>query len=94
MEKGYKSVIEMYADLTCYQRIPMIKTPTVFFHSQDDPVCGSDTLDYEVVKSNPFVAVATTKYGGHLGYIESIFNTDPWYLKVALKFFSGIKNNM
>ena len=37
----------------------------------DDPFVGKETIDYKSVAKNENCVIATTKYGGHLGYFES-----------------------
>ena len=70
---GYDSVDDYWNRASCWHTIEQIKTPTLFFNALDDPICARDAIDYEIFKRNPFTAIATTKYGGHLGHHEGIF---------------------
>jgi predicted alpha/beta-fold hydrolase len=40
-------------------------------------------------KKNGYVILGVTKYGGHLGFNESLFDLKIWYMKPALKFFNA-----
>lgn len=71
---GYKNRQEYYEKTSCSLRIPNIKTPTLFMNSLDDPIVGADAIDYELFKSNPNTVLATNKFGGHLGYHQTIFS--------------------
>ena len=46
---GFKDRDEYYDKSSCIHNIPNIKKPTLIINSLDDPVCGSKTIDYEVI---------------------------------------------
>ena len=69
---GFVDREDYYNKASCFYRIPTIKTPTVFFNAMDDPIISANCIDYDVFKQNSYVALATTRYGGHLGYMESV----------------------
>jgi len=56
------------------QRIPMIKTPTMFLMCKDDPIAGKETIDYDICQKNPQILLAVTENGGHMGCFGSIFS--------------------
>jgi predicted alpha/beta-fold hydrolase len=58
-------------------------------NSLDDPVITSKSINFEVFKNNAFVILGTTNYGGHLGFNESLFDLQVWYMKPALKYFNA-----
>lgn len=70
---GFKDRNDYFDKASCYHRIPKIETPSLFINALDDPIVSKEAIDYEVMKGNPYVAVATTKHGGHLGYNESFY---------------------
>lgn len=69
--------------------IHKIEKPTLFLNSLDDPVISSKSLNFEMFSKNGHVILGTTKFGGHLGFNESLFNLRVWYMKPALKFFNA-----
>lgn len=75
---GYKDVDDYYDRASSHHNIPDIKTPTLFMMAEDDPVIGVACIDYDLFKDNKNIAMATTKYGGHLGYGESHFSQRCW----------------
>lgn len=87
---GFKDVDDYYDRASCIHSVPHIKTPTVFINALDDPVIGSDCIDYEVFARNENVAVATTKHGGHLGYMEGLFDQRFWVVEPILMFCNAI----
>ena len=90
---GYFSVDDYWYKASCVHTIGKLRTPTLYIHALDDPVLGSRTIEYDVIKSNPCTAIATTETGGHLGYHEGIFPSDKiWLFDPVLAFFSSIDN--
>ena len=60
--------------------MPHISIPTFFLNTLDDPLICKECHDYKVFDTNPNICFGTTKYGGHLGYNESIFDLkNKWY---------------
>jgi predicted alpha/beta-fold hydrolase len=53
---------------------------------------GEVSIDYDVFKNNPNVVLATNKYGGHLGYHESIFTMEQWFSKPCIDFLDSLRN--
>ena len=57
--------------------------------SHDDPIVGSTTIDYDVFKGNENCILTTTKYGGHIGYYESVFGKQQWFIKPVFAYFDS-----
>ena len=49
---GYKDGFDYVKKAAPYFRIPMIKTPTMFMNSKNDPFIGEKVIDYDVFKQN------------------------------------------
>lgn len=87
---GFEDLEDLYDRASCIHSIPLVKTPTLFINTLDDPILGADFIEHEVFEKNENVAFSSTKYGGHLGYHESLFNQRFWILEPAMKYFNGI----
>ena len=83
---GYKNRDDYYDKASCFHRIPDIKVPTLFMNALDDPIVTHKSIDYEVIKNNPFTVVGTTNHGGHVGYSNSFFSLDVWFMEPTLDF--------
>ena len=70
---GYKNAEEYHYLAACSHKIPGIKVPTLFFNALDDPMIVPSVIDFESIKNNPNCVLATTEYGGHMGYFENVF---------------------
>ena len=64
----------------------MIKVPSFFFNALDDPIVGRQALTFDAFKNNENVILATSRHGGHIGYHESAFSTEQWFVKPTMDF--------
>lgn len=87
---GFEDREDYYRKASCVHRIPQIRTPTLFFNALDDPIISAQCIDYDVLRQNSYVAVATTRYGGHLGYQESLNSQRMWVIDPCAKFFNAL----
>ena len=71
---GWESRSDYYEKASSSHRIPEISVPTFFLNSLDDPVVDPKCIAFEEIGQNPNTIVGTTRYGGHLGYHESMFS--------------------
>jgi uncharacterized protein len=39
-------------------------------HSKDDPIIADIAVPYEAFKKNPYIVMAASNIGGHLGWFE------------------------
>ncbi|KAJ1734601.1 hypothetical protein LPJ61_000983 [Coemansia biformis] len=72
---GYTDSVDYYTQCSCAQFLPRIRIPLLAISSLDDPVCPEDTIPRSAFRSNPHLILATTQFGGHLGYHESLSST-------------------
>ena len=88
---GYKDGFDYVKRAAPYFRIPMIKTPTMFMNSLNDPFIGERVIDYEVFTENENVILTTNKYAGHMGYHEKTLSMKQWHGKPSLDFLDALK---
>ena len=48
----------------------------MFMNALDDPIIGDWGIDYDSLKTNENIVLATNKYGGHMGYDVELFSND------------------
>ena len=91
---GYESTDDYWTRSSAFYSIEKIRTPTLFLNAKDDPIIGTDTLEYSVFRKNPYTALATTEHGGHLGYHEGIFaKSKIWIFNPILGFLQALKES-
>ena len=64
---GFKNPEHYYRKSSCVQHLHNITKPTLALQALDDPVVTPDCIPYEEFKSNPYLILAVTKRGGHIG---------------------------
>jgi predicted alpha/beta-fold hydrolase len=74
--QGFKSVEEYHHSLSCSTFIEKIKVPTIFYHSQDDPIVVSSAVEKTKSLKNENILMTSTNYGAHLCSHESFFDTN------------------
>ena len=67
---GFKSVAEYYGACRLYDKVGAIKVPTLAINAEDDPFQPGDSIPKEGATDSSHLAILTTKYGGHVGWME------------------------
>ncbi|KAI8996732.1 Alpha/Beta hydrolase protein, partial [Gaertneriomyces semiglobifer] len=68
----YRTVHEYYRRGSSAQYVPDIRIPMLLFSALDDPIAPKEAIPTFEVKENPFVVLATTQHGGHLGWFSGV----------------------
>ena len=72
---GFKNAYDYHYKASCCHVIKNIKRPTLFMTALDDPICIKDCIDFDSIRDNPNTILATSNYGGHMGYYENPFSS-------------------
>jgi hypothetical protein len=91
---GYKTVHEYYRFCSCAFDIPYIEIPSLLLTALDDPIVSRECIPHFEIQSNPHIVLATTEYGGHLGFfragIDNIIPTERWFPKPVGQFIHAV----
>ncbi|KAJ2786953.1 hypothetical protein GGI15_001114 [Coemansia interrupta] len=85
---GYRDATDYYEQNSCVHFMPNIRIPFLAITSMDDPVCPEQYIPREIFRTNPYLVLALTRYGGHLGFHESPGNS--WLPRPIAEFCSAI----
>lgn len=80
-----------YKSECCSQYLPNINTPTFLLNALDDPIVPESQIKYvyDICEQNSNYIMATTKWGGHLGFHEGnpiLPNQKTWMDKVSVEY--------
>lgn len=89
---GYANVVDYYTNCNTVPLLKEIKTKSLFISAMDDPFFGPDIIPYDEFEKNENIYIMATRGGGHVGYIESIFDSNQWYIKPICKFFNHLND--
>jgi len=89
---GYESVLTYYNEHSCINNLHNVQVPLLLLNAVDDPIVPPFLLPCEAPQQNHNIMLVTTKYGGHLGFIEGFVLPKPthWHEKLALQYFEAI----
>ncbi|RPD70517.1 AB-hydrolase YheT [Lentinus tigrinus ALCF2SS1-7] len=89
---GFESAWDYYAKISSYKVIPGIKVPCLAINSIDDPITGPRSLPTSQVARSPYLILAVTQGGGHLGWYERTGDgrIGRWYAKPVVQFLAAL----
>lgn len=68
---GFKNAYDYHYKVSSCHVVKDITRPTLFMTALDDPIVIKECIDFESIKANPNCTIATSEYGGHMGYYEN-----------------------
>ena len=72
---GFAGAEDYYRKSSSNRFIQSVRVPTLLIHSRDDPFLPLAALPFSAIDANPFLSLALTKGGGHVGFFEG---GPPW----------------
>ncbi|OJJ97322.1 hypothetical protein ASPACDRAFT_62989 [Aspergillus aculeatus ATCC 16872] len=83
---GYPTEGAYYRDASSIDSMLGIKIPFFVIQAEDDPIACAKALPYGEIVRTPYGVMATTSWGGHLGWFE--FGGDRWFVKPVSNFLN------
>jgi len=92
-----KEAAEYYQSSSCHNDLLHIKIPTLLLNAHDDPIVPAELIDYpkKATHNNQNLILATTKFGGHLGWLQGGFwyvNEYTWAEMVTVEFIEAVNS--
>ncbi|KAJ3017755.1 UNVERIFIED_CONTAM: hypothetical protein HDU68_011497, partial [Siphonaria sp. JEL0065] len=87
---GYRSVSEYYRMGSSAQYLPDVRIPTLLLSDVNDPIAVAGSIPVADVLGNPYVILATTQRGGHIGWFEGLFFPKRWFPKPVMEFIKAL----
>lgn len=84
---GYKDSADYYQRCNALQFLPYIGIPTLLVNAQNDPFLSNTCFASKEANDNPYFFFEAPKYGGHVGFSESLPNGIYWSENRARLFF-------
>ncbi|KAG1073076.1 hypothetical protein G6F42_025848 [Rhizopus arrhizus] len=83
---NYTTVNNYYRDGSCARVIEHVRIPLLCINALDDPIALAQCIPVDEIKVNPYIVLAATKYGGHLGWFEHSYRPSRWVDKPVSEF--------
>ncbi|KAI9296464.1 AB-hydrolase YheT [Neoconidiobolus thromboides FSU 785] len=87
---GHKTADEYYRWASSNQHLSTVKIPLLIFNADDDPISPKLSIPYHDADDNPYILLATTEIGGHIGWWEGTLNPKPWFTKVVAEYLINL----
>lgn len=86
---GMKSCEDYWSHITIYDKIPKFNTPILELVAEDDPFTKKSYFPFKEAEQsdNQFMVLATTKEGGHCGFIEGMDGEHSLVEDIAFEWF-------
>lgn len=81
---GFRDVDTYYEQVSSGPWLSKIEVPTLLVHSEDDPMVPKHTVLPWLGRASAAVEVATTPYGGHIGFFAG-FDEESWITTSATR---------
>lgn len=75
---NYSTVDNYYRDASCCRVIEHVRIPLLCINALDDPISSLPCIPFDEIMINPYVVLALTQYGGHLGWFEHAYRPSRW----------------
>jgi len=86
---GFENAEDYWSRCSCKQFLSSISIPTLIINAKDDPFLPDDCYPYFEAEKNPLLYLEIPKYGGHVGFMTSLFFKYPlWHEKRILSFIN------
>merc|ERR1719320_2293742 len=83
-----------YEAARLHPKIKNIKVPTLALNAEDDPFQPGDSIPYIGAQNSSHMAIMTTKYGGHIGFMEGTIPSRYFYSdRVFSQYLQAIISN-
>ncbi|KAI9487331.1 MAG: Alpha/Beta hydrolase protein [Benjaminiella poitrasii] len=83
---NYTTVNNYYRDGSCVRVIEHVRIPLLCINALDDPISRARCIPVDEIKVNPYIVLAATKHGGHLGWFEHACRPSRWVNKPIAEF--------
>ncbi|KAJ2745982.1 medium-chain fatty acid ethyl ester synthase/esterase 2 [Coemansia sp. BCRC 34301] len=86
---GYTSAKHLLDDSSSLDHLDKIRIPVLFLNALDDPICIPSLIPFDKFLRNPWLLLALTRHGGHIGYMANTWPTS-WIERPVTQFFECI----
>ena len=83
---GFSSVKEYWDTCSGIHFLDRIRVPTLILTALDDPFLSPSCIPHKAASSSQFITLETPRYGGHVGFIDSLNFRQTWLERRLQKF--------
>ncbi|KAI0643883.1 AB-hydrolase YheT, partial [Trametes meyenii] len=90
---GFRDALDYYEQISSARVVRDVRIPCLAINSIDGPITGKGCLPIHEVQENPWIVLAVTRTGGHLGWYERSPDggrVARWYVKPVTQFLAAL----
>jgi predicted alpha/beta-fold hydrolase len=87
---GFRDAADYWERSSSKQYLGGIKVPALLLNAQDDPFLTQESFPYPEAEKNPFLFLEAPEWGGHVGFINSLYPIRPWYESRSVEFLDHL----
>jgi len=89
---GFPDPETYYARHSCVNYLEHVREPLLLLNALDDPLVTHEAIPFDLTQHNSNIILATTEYGGHLGWCEGVVipSLTHWHERVCLEYIDTI----
>jgi uncharacterized protein len=76
---GFRDARDYWEKSSARQYLGRIRVPALLLNARDDPFLTVESFPYREAEKNPQFFLEAPDWGGHVGFIGSAHNLQPWY---------------
>ena len=89
---GFRDARDYWEKSSARQYLGRIRVPALLLNARDDPFLTTESLPYTEAEKNPQFFFEAPDWGGHVGFIDSARNLQPWYEARSVEFLSVVSS--
>jgi uncharacterized protein len=89
---GFRDARDYWEKSSARQYLSRIRVPALRLNARDDPFLTTESLPYTEAEQNPQFFFEAPDWGGHVGFIDSARNLQPWYEGRSVEFLSVVSS--
>jgi uncharacterized protein len=83
---GFRDARDYWEKSSARQYLGRIRVPSLLMNARDDPFLTIESFPYTEAEKNPQFFFEAPDWGGHVGFINSVHNFQPWYETRSVEF--------
>jgi uncharacterized protein len=87
---GFRDATDYWEKSSSKPYLSGIKVPTLLLNARDDPFLTPESFPYPEAEKNPFLFLEAPIWGGHIGFINSLYPIRPWYEARSVEFLDHL----
>jgi len=87
---GFRDATDYWEKSSAKQYLNRISLPSLLLNARDDPFLTPESFPYVEAENNPCLFLEVPVWGGHIGFIDTVYPIRPWHESRCAEFLAGV----